>query len=131
MEESHQNYRNYPKLFKRKPSARFRTVSSFAFQSFMRGLQVAAFCRGVFQPKLRRAMTEKLSVTRELAKIYAFYTAPQYRFDNSQLKQLWRRFSIEDQNDYVVSAKSFEWKEYIASIHLSGLHTYVLEERAA
>ncbi|GLQ32404.1 fatty acyl-CoA reductase [Litoribrevibacter albus] len=131
MDESHQNYRNYPKLFHRKPSARFRTVSSFTFQSFMRGLQVAAFCRGVFQPKLRQKLTEKVSVSRELAKIYAFYTAPQYRFDNSQLKQLWRRFSIEDQNDYTVSAKSFEWKEYIGNIHINGLHTYVLEERAA
>ncbi|MFC3149822.1 SDR family oxidoreductase [Litoribrevibacter euphylliae] len=131
MEESHQNYLNYPKLFKAKPAAKFKTVSSFAFQSFMRGLQVAAFCRGIFQPKLRRKLTDKVAVSRELAKIYAFYTAPQYRFDNSQLKQLWRRFSVNDQEEYMVSAKCFEWKEYIGSIHINGLHTYVLEERAA
>lgn len=131
MEESHRNYHNYPKLFKTKPANKFKTVSSFAFQSFMRGLQVAAYCRGIFQPKLRRQLIDKVVVSRELAKIYAFYTAPQYRFDNSQLKQLWRRFSIEDQEDYMVSAKCFEWKEYIGNIHINGLHTYVLEERAA
>ena len=130
MKESHQNYHNYPKLFRTKPGARFKTVSSFAFQSFMRGLQFAAFCRGMFQPKLRRKLVDKVRTSRELAKIYSFYTAPLYRFDNSQLKQLWRRFNIDDQADYMVSAKCYDWSEYVGSIHINGLHTYVLEERA-
>jgi len=96
----------------------------------MRGLQFAAFCRGMFQPKLRRKLVDKVRTSRELAKIYSFYTAPLYRFDNSQLKQLWRRFNIDDQADYMVSAKCYDWNEYVGSIHMNGLHTYVLEERA-
>jgi thioester reductase-like protein len=131
MSESHRNYQNYPKLFKNKPIAHFKTVSSFTFQSFMRGLQVAAFCRGILQPKLRRKLVDQISTSRELAEIYAFYTAPRYRFDNSNLKQLWRRFSVDDQDAYSVSAKCFEWKDYMENIHIKGLHKYVLEEREA
>ncbi len=131
MNESQQNYESYPKLFKRKPSSNFKTVSGFAFQSVMRGLQVAAFCRGIFQPSLRRKLVEKVSTSRELAQIYSFYTAPQYQFDNTQLKQLWRQFSTEDQNTYGVSANCYDWKDYVSNIHMAGLHKYVLEERAA
>ncbi|GAA3914946.1 fatty acyl-CoA reductase [Litoribacillus peritrichatus] len=131
MKESQGNYKNYPKLFKKKPSAKFKTVSDFTFQSVMRGLQFAAFGRGLFQPKLRRKLVDKVTTSKELAKIYSFYTAPRYQFDNTKLKSLWRQFNLDDQKDYTVSASCYDWQEYIAEVHIAGLHKFVLEERVA
>jgi thioester reductase-like protein len=131
MDESEKNYASYPKLFQQKPESRFKTVSNFTFQNAMRVLKLMAAIKGMAQPAKRKKIIEKIQTTQQLAGIYAFYTAANYQFESVKLKQLWRQFSETDRAMFPVSACSYDWKEYVGSIHMNGLHTYVLEERTA
>lgn len=132
--EARCNWRNYERLFYRAPQRGFTVVNRPAFLLMLRaGGAVATAWSGV-----RRMLgagpspaLEKVRTTRLLAATFSFYTAPQYRFHNTRLMALARRFCAEDLQRYPVDTRVIDWTDYLCRIHMTGLNRYALRPRQA
>ena len=125
-----EQYAQLPKLFAGKPQDRFKTISPKRFGLYMLVLTIFTWFRTsigrAFGSNKASALLAKTKTTASLAMIFGFYTAPKYRFDNSQLIALHDAFSEEEQARFNAKADQFDWKHYLQDIHLPGLHQYAL-----
>jgi hypothetical protein len=76
-----------------------------------------------------RLLLTKVKTTANLAVIFGFYSAAKYQFDSRKLQGLQARFSVEEQEIFNSNANCFDWKHYVADIHIPGLHLYALTDK--
>ena len=126
-------YKTLPKLFAGKPQASFKTVDPKIFGLYMFGLKLGTWLRTITGRILRsskaQSLMQKANTTASLAMIFGFYTAPKYRFANSNLQSLQALFSEKEQRQFNALADCFDWKHYLQEVHLPGLHQYALADK--
>ncbi len=130
--ESKRNWRSYERLFYRAPRHNFRTVSRPTFLLMLRamrgGLGVWNGARRLVGAGASPAL-EALRTTQLLALTFSFYTAPQYRFHNSALMAMARRFDADDNAAFPTDPALIDWPDYLCRVHMAGLNRYALRPR--
>jgi alcohol-forming fatty acyl-CoA reductase len=132
--EAKRNWRHYDRLFHVQPTHDFRVVNHGVFRLALGAVQAAAAVWG----SVRRALgagasrsLEKLRTTQVLALTFSFYTQPRYRFFNTRLVGLTRRFDGREATQFPVDAQAIDWEEYLCRIHMPGLNRYALKRKDA
>lgn len=132
--EGQENHAQYKRLFRREPSGRFRLVSRPVFFALLwlngnlaRWQHSWDEVRGKVA---RRRALDKAETVRKLAVIFAFYTVPNYVFENRQLERLHRRLDAETAARFPVAGSGFDWVHYLRRIHIPGLNRYALSTKA-
>jgi hypothetical protein len=74
---------------------------------------------------------EKLRTTQTLAITFSFYSQPRYRFHNTELLALAKRFGEQEAAIYPVDARLVDWEDYLCRIHMAGLNRYALRRKDA
>ncbi|KAF5465293.1 hypothetical protein F2P56_015313 [Juglans regia] len=65
-----------------------------------------------------------------LADIYEPYTFNPGRFDNSNAQRLMESMSEEEKSMFGFDVRSIDWKDYILNVHIPGLRTHAMKEKA-
>jgi nucleoside-diphosphate-sugar epimerase len=133
--ESRRNWGKYDKLFDAEPKHDFRVVGNIPFRMMMGVIRAGSTMwsglrRIVGAPGETRAM-EKLRTTQMLAITFSFYARPRYRFHNTELLALAKRFGDEATSLYPVDARLINWEDYLCRIHMAGLNRYALRRKDA
>lgn len=131
-QESKRNWKTYDRLFYSEPRHDFRVVHPRLF-----GLMMGAMSAGVNAWTGLRLLLgasplkslEAVRTTQLLALTFSFYTQPRYRFHNTRLMALARRFGEEGRSLFPVDAKLIDWPSYLCRIHMNGLNRYALRRR--
>ena len=113
------------RLFRRRPTRDFVLVPKAPFGMMMSvsGLFArAGRALGIGTGANRR----KAETTRKLARLFAFYTTPDYRFDVSETLALANRFDPQDRTRFAVDAADVDWEHYVRRVHLPGLNRHGL-----
>lgn len=63
----------------------------------------------------------------EMLDLLYVFTTTQWKFDNSNTKELWSLMSPEDRQTFPYSFDGFEWKTYLRSFHY-GVREHILKE---
>ncbi|WP_051275700.1 fatty acyl-CoA reductase [Aestuariibacter salexigens] len=116
----------YTKLFSAAPKNGLRIIPPFLFHTVMSAYRSYVGLAKLFNPERSSKKLNRLKTAEKLVKLFAFYAAPDYRFDNSKLRELHQRVSISDQNRYPVSPDELDWHQYISQVHVPGLNDYAL-----
>jgi fatty acyl-CoA reductase len=131
--ESKRNWRSYERLFYHAPQRDFQVVSRRTFLLVLNAMRLGAglwsAARRLVGADPETPAMETLRTTHLLALTFSFYTAPQYRFHNTELQALARRFSSEDTARFPVDAGLIDWPDYLCRIHMAGLNRYALRNR--
>jgi fatty acyl-CoA reductase len=129
--EIKQNYTQYKKLCRRKPTRSFHAVNRTVFLVAMSCLRLAMSCVNRVSRLFGSANTQKvmeaLNTTHNLAVLFSFYTSPRYRFHSEKLVSLSERFCETDRQLFPVDAKIIDWSHYMRKIHVPGLNRYALK----
>ena len=133
--ESKRNWRAYERLFYAEPKHNFTLVGRGVFLLMLRassaGLAVWSGVRRLLGARGESGALEALRTTQTLALTFSFYTAPRYRFHNTQLLALAQRFSAAERQLFPVDARLIDWQDYLRRVHLAGLNRYALRARPA
>jgi len=114
------------RLFRRRPTRGFIMVPKALFRMMMSASELLARA-GSAMGIGTKAQRRKAETTRKLARLFAFYTTPDYRFDVSETLALADRFEAQDRTRFPVDAAHFEWEHYVRRIHLPGLNRHALK----
>ncbi|WP_432473646.1 SDR family oxidoreductase [Amphritea sp. HPY] len=132
-QEARQNFASYPKLFAGNKVSRARIISPQRLELYLKALARLVYYKGLIRKLLGSKKVgktvKKVSTTAELAKIYGYYCAADYRFDSTKLEQLATYLEPEERDRYVIRADSYQWQHYLQEIHMPGLHRYALDKR--
>lgn len=133
--ESKRNWRAYERLFYAEPKHNFTLVGRTAFLLMLRasgaGLALWHGLRSLLGAPAEPEALQALRTTQTLALTFSFYTAPRYRFHNTQLLALAQRFSAAERQSFPVDARLIDWEDYLCRVHMAGLNRYALRARPA
>lgn len=133
-QEARDNFDNYPKLFSGDKVSRVRIVKPQQLDLYLNTLgrlvKLKGFVGKWFGVKGANITAKKISTTAELAKIYGYYCAAEYRFDSSKLEQLATYLEPEERDRFTIRADSYHWQNYLQHIHMPGLYRYGLAKRS-
>lgn len=65
--------------------------------------------------------------TEDMIDLLYEFTTRQWKFDNSNTRELWLSLSKEDRNMFFYSLDDFDWKSYIKNYYY-GIRKYILHE---
>jgi len=132
--EAKRNWQAYERLFYRAPRHDFRMVSRATFLLTLRvlraGVALWSGVRRLLGVRGQSKAIEALRTTHTLALTFSFYTEPRYRFHNTQLLALARRFGVAERALFPVDARLIDWEDYLCRVHMAGLNRYALRARA-
>lgn len=133
MAESRENFAAYDRLFLRQPTKPFIALDKRLFEAVSSGIRLPM---GLLDKGLKKLgqgydlkVLAKLDTTLKLAKIFSFYTSPDYIFHNDKLVELSARLNETDQGLFPVDSAIIDWEHYLRKVHLAGLNRYALQER--
>lgn len=131
--ESKRNWRSYERLFYHAPKRDFQVVSRRTFLLVLNAMRLGAglwsAARRLVGANPETAAMEALRTTHLLALTFSFYAAPRYRFHNTGLQALARRFGPDDAARFPVDTGLIDWPDYLCRIHMTGLNRYALRNR--
>ncbi|MFI4938850.1 MAG: fatty acyl-CoA reductase [Burkholderiales bacterium] len=129
--EIKQNYTQYKKLCRRKPTRSFHAVNRTVFLIAMSCVRLAMSCLSrvsrLFGAANTQQVMEALNTTHNLAVLFSFYTSPRYRFHSENLVALSERLGETDRQLFPVDAQIIDWSHYMRKIHVPGLDRYALK----
>lgn len=132
VEEGKRNYSVYDQLFKKRPTLPFNIVNRTVFDQLSRGsrlpLRLVNWGLQLFGRGSEEQAMEKLETTLRLARLFGFYSCPQYVFHNNRLQELSARMGSRDRTLFPVDPRAINWRQYVQR-HLVGLNRYALKER--
>lgn len=134
MAESRENYAAYSRLFPRQPSKPFIALDRHLFEAISSGVRIPM---GMLDKSLKlfgRSNNDfkvlvNLETTLKLAKVFSFYTSPDYIFHNDKLLELAQRMGPADRALFPVDSGLIDWEHYLRKVHLAGLDRYALQDR--
>lgn len=133
MAEARENFAAYDRLFLRQPTKPFIAVDRRLFDAVSTGVKLPM---GLLDKGLKMLgqgydlkVLSQLDTTLKLAKIFGFYTSPNYIFHNEKLVEMSERMTATDRQLFPVDSSLIDWEHYLRKIHLAGLNRFALQER--
>ncbi|QQD17984.1 SDR family oxidoreductase [Spongiibacter nanhainus] len=134
MTEAKENHQTYHKLFTQPPRRNFVAVDKrlFTLVAACARFGVIAFNQLLGRLGLKRKVRARrnLDTAIELSTLFSFYAQPKFVFHNDKLLSLSKSMGAVDQELFPVDPAAIDWSNYICKVHMAGLNSYALSDKA-